>query len=81
METGEDVLAHDLCAQEVHLNELSQNDVEERDTLDTTSSSFCSSSPPGREGSLSKRERKVSFPDDSCLVRSLEPFDPWKDGE
>lgn len=36
---------------------------------------------PGKNRASSKRQRKVSFPEDDSLVHSLEPFDPWKNGE
>ena len=74
METGEDVLAHELSTAGAQVNELGTDE-------ENVGSQIASSSPCSPGKSTPKRERKVSFPDDSSLVRSVEPFDPWKDGE
>lgn len=80
METGQDVLTHDQPTPGDRLNELcNSNDGEQSSSLNTPIS-FSPSSSPARQGSTPK-ERKVSFPDDSSLVRSVEPFDPWKNGK
>jgi len=81
METGQDVLAE--ASQGIPLNEVGSSVghlQEQPNTLNRPSSTspLCS---PAKLGCPPKQQRKVSFPDDSSLVRSLEPYDPWKDGE
>ncbi|KAK3749455.1 hypothetical protein QZH41_013429 [Actinostola sp. cb2023] len=76
METGEDVLAHEQSATGF---EVGTDDETERSLLNRSESCCSPCSPKNTPTTPIKRERKVSFPDDSALVRSVEPFDPWKD--
>ena len=71
METGEDVLASE---------EAQQGSVSNREGVSTELEDAV-----GDRGLRSVRKkkltRKVSFPDDSRLVRALDPIDPWANGE
>ena len=69
METGEDVLASE---------ETAQGCVSNQEGGVTTEARGCRDQRSGRKKKLS---RKVSFPDDALLVCSLDPVDPWENGE
>jgi hypothetical protein len=79
METGEDVLAYVESASGSDGGFSSTN--ESQSGVAVSCSASGSPYSPGKDEASSKRSRKVSFPDDSCLVHSLEPFDPWKNGK
>lgn len=76
METGEDVLA---SAESTSGNDGVFSSANESQNSGVVVSDTNES--PGKNSASSKRQRKVSFPEDDHLVRSLEPFDPWKNGE
>lgn len=67
METGEDVLASEEGTQGGSSNrEGGRREAACRDH---------------RSGRQKKLTRKVSFPDDTRLVRALDPVDPWENGK
>lgn len=66
MERGEDVLALEEGIQGV--SDCREGGVRESACRDQ------------RSGRKKKFSRKVSFPEDSRLVRALDPVDPWENG-
>ena len=69
METGEDVLASEEAKQ---------------GCLSNREGGVTNEAPGGRDqrsGRKKKLARKVSFAEDSRLVRALDPVDPWENGK